>query len=218
MRAAAVPCEECDGRVREGDDYCTACGVPVSESIRAAIEARRAEVEEHEQSKRDAVEFDASRRARTLTLARWALLLLLMFEIGQGFLAFPESVRMSITDVAELSKREESYIFIDELGNAYTKKELLWLYARLPGSLLVGKAVIVALLLTFLALARRAAPAVLLAASLAYFALLLAQGWDGAVLPKTMLLIIVFTGALAAIAAARDELQSQRLRAEREPR
>lgn len=205
MRAAFVPCEECEGRVREGDEFCTACGIPVSKSVRAAIAARRAEKEEHEQAKTDAVEAEVARHARTLTLARWALLLLAAIELGQGLASLPQDIRQGATDLVEAAKLEESYVFVGDLGERYTKSELLWLYARQPAYLLVGKVTTAALLVALFVAARRVPLAALFAGSLGYFALFLAQGLDAGYVPKFILLLIAVAGARAAADAAKNE-------------
>jgi hypothetical protein len=201
MRAVSVPCEECEGRVRDGDEFCTACGIPVCESVKAAIATRRSEKEEHELAKREALEVEVSRHARTLTLARWALLVLAAIELGQGLTSFPESVRQSAMDVAYATSLEETYVLVDDLGLKYTKSELLWLYARYPGSLLVGRVTTAVLLVALFVLARRAPLATLLAGALGYFALFLAQGLDAGFFPKAILLLIAVGGARAAASA-----------------
>jgi hypothetical protein len=201
MRVVSVPCEECEGRIREGDEFCTACGIPVSESVKAAIATRRAEKEEHELAKSDALEGEASRHARTLTLARWALLVLAAIELVQGLTSFQESVPQSAADVAWAASLEDSYVLVDDLGIKYTKSELLWLYERRPGSLLVGRVTTAVLLVALFALARRATFATLLAGALAYLALFLGQGLDAAFFPKAILLLIAVGGARAAASA-----------------
>ena len=216
MRVAFVPCEECEGRVHDGDEFCAACGIPVSDSVKAAIDARRAEKEEHERAKSDATEIESSRHARTLTLARWALLLIAAIELGQGLTTFPESVRASAVELAELAKLEDSYVFVDDLGVRYTKSELIWLHARNPGYLLVGKLATFALLVVLFLLGRRAALSALLAGTVAYFALFLGQGLDAGFVPKAILLIIAAAGARAAIGLV-IERPAQLSRAPRAP-
>ena len=198
MRVVSVPCGECEGRVRDGDEFCTACGIPVSESVKAAIATRRAEKEEHELAKSDALEVEASRHARTLTLARWALLLLAAIELGQGLASFPDFVRQSALDVADVAKLEESYVWVDDVGDKYTKSELVWSYARAPGNMLVGKVTTAALLAVLFVLGRRAPLAALLAGGLGYLALFMAQGLDAGFVPKAILLLIAVAGARAA--------------------
>jgi hypothetical protein len=216
MRVAFVPCEECEGRVYDGDEFCTACGIPASDSIKAAIEARRAEKEEHERAKDDAKGIESARHARTLTLARWALLLLAAIELVQGLTALPDSLRLSTTDLAELAKLPDSYVFVDDVGERYTKSELIWRHARNPGYLLVGNLATFVLLAVLFVHGRRAPLAALLAGSVGYIAFLLGQGLDAGFVPKAFLLIIAAAGARAAIGLAKQQ-PAQLSRAPRAP-
>ena len=63
-------------------------------------------------------EVEAAASRTHAAFARWALFLLAMLELGQGFVAFPEVVRRASSTSRSSRERGEYYVFVDELTAA----------------------------------------------------------------------------------------------------
>jgi hypothetical protein len=207
---ASVPCEACEGSVLDGDKHCTSCGILVSDGVRAALQRRRTEKEEHERARKDGQAAELARLGRLIRIGQGALLIAVLFMFGEGFSVFSDAVSSSRRLVAEAEALPEAYVWVSDLGDHLTRDELRVLYDREPGRVLVRYATTSALLAGLSWWALRAPAAALLASALSYWGMLLGAGPTSAGMVFKLAIVAILAGsARAAFAARRLTLRTQ---------